>query len=81
MYYVYILRLHSGKFYIGYTNSIKRRLVEHKLGKSYFVGREKSFKLIYFEAFNNIDLAKDRERRLKKYGAAYKELLKRTNIL
>ncbi len=80
MYYVYILKLYSGKFYIGYTQDLKRRLSEHKDRKSYFVGREKSFKLVYFEAFNNIDLAKQRERNLKNYGSAYKELLKRINI-
>lgn len=80
MHYVYILKLYSGKFYIGYTQDLKRRLFEHKAGKSYFVGREKSFKLIYFEAFNDIDLAKERERKLKQYGAAYKELIKRIII-
>ena len=77
MYYVYILKLNSGKFYIGYTQNIKRRLAEHRVKKTYFVGREKNFKLVYFEAFNDIDLAKQRERKLKQYGAAYKELLKR----
>ncbi|MBP9802630.1 GIY-YIG nuclease family protein [Patescibacteria group bacterium] len=80
MYYVYILKLYSDKFYIGYTQDLKRRLSEHKDGKSYFVGREKSFKLVYFEAFNDIDLAKQRERSLKNYGSAYKELLKRIAI-
>lgn len=74
---MYILKLYSGKFYIGYTKDLKRRLSEHKNSKTYFVGREKNFELIYFEAFKNIDLAKDRERKLKQYGSAYKELLKR----
>ncbi|MFA6253111.1 MAG: GIY-YIG nuclease family protein [Patescibacteria group bacterium] len=80
MYYVYLLKLNSGKFYIGYTKDLRRRLTEHKAHKTYFVGREKSFDLIYYEAFNNIDLAKERERKLKNYGAAYKELLKRIQL-
>ncbi|MBT4516559.1 GIY-YIG nuclease family protein [bacterium] len=81
MYYVYILKLNSGKFYIGYTKSIKRRLAEHKNNKTYFVGREKSFDLIYFEAFSDIDLAKEREDKLKQYGSAYHGLLKRIKAL
>jgi len=81
MYYVYILRLSSNKFYIGYTNDIDRRLKEHKNKKSYFVGRENNFELIYFEAFNDISLAKDRERKLKQYGSAYHGLLKRLKFL
>ncbi len=31
---VYILKCSNGRFYVGSTNSIERRLEEHKRGKS-----------------------------------------------
>jgi putative endonuclease len=35
MYYVYVLlSLKDNKFYIGYTNGLKRRLKEHNQGKN-----------------------------------------------
>ncbi|MBI5466543.1 MAG: GIY-YIG nuclease family protein, partial [Candidatus Kerfeldbacteria bacterium] len=35
-YYVYVLEsLKDHDRYIGYTNNLKRRLLEHKLGKSF----------------------------------------------
>jgi len=33
--------------------------------------------LIYYEAYNNKNLAEERERKLKKFGSAYSGLLKR----
>lgn len=33
-YYVYILRCADDSFYIGITNDIERRLIEHKKGKT-----------------------------------------------
>jgi len=77
---VYILKLNSGRFYIGYTKNIKRRLSEHKRKKSYITGREKCFELIYFEAYNEIYPAQEREKKLKQYGSAYHGLLKRLKI-
>ncbi len=81
MYYVYLLQLSSGRFYTGYTNSIKRRLAEHYRKKCYTTSRETGFKLIYFEAYNNIELAKEREKKLKQHGSAYTGLLKRLKII
>ncbi len=80
MYYVYILELNdknkSKKFYIGYSSDLKRRLFEHKSG-NVFSTKDKKPELIYYEAYASIELARERERNLKKFGSAYVGLLKR----
>ena len=52
MYYVYILwSYEQSKFYIGYTNDIKRRLSEHRAGKVHSTKRYTQFTLLFYEAF------------------------------
>ncbi|MST03969.1 MAG: GIY-YIG nuclease family protein [Candidatus Pacebacteria bacterium] len=61
-YYVYILEsLLDKKRYIGYTSNLKRRIEEHKNGKSFSTKSRLPIKLIYFEGSLNIDDAKRRE--------------------
>ncbi|MCA9372178.1 GIY-YIG nuclease family protein [Candidatus Woesebacteria bacterium] len=52
MNYVYILQSYKDdKLYIGSTNNLKKRLVEHNSGKSKSTKSRKPFKLLYYEAF------------------------------
>ena len=70
MYYVYILkRDRTPKFYIGYTDDLKRRIKEHQ--------KEDRWKLIYYEAYLYEKDARQRERKLKLYGSAWQGLKKR----
>lgn len=67
MYYVYVLQNQNDKsFYIGYTNNLKRRIMEHQNSKG---GRttslKKNWQLIYFEGYLNKDDAIGREKFLK----------------
>ena len=65
-YYTYILQsLRDKKFYIGFTNDIKRRLKEHKLGKNTSTSKRLPIELIYYEAFLNKEDAKRREKYFK----------------
>jgi putative endonuclease len=73
-YYVYILTSRiGGTLYIGVTNDLVRRVYEHKSGtaegftKDYDVNR-----LVYFECFDEIETAIQREKRLKKWPRAWK---------
>ncbi len=51
-YFVYILlSLKDKKFYIGFTNNIKRRLYEHSNGLNISTIKRRPLKLIFFEAF------------------------------
>lgn len=80
-YYVYILYSYKDlKFYIGFTNNLKRRLTEHALGKVAATKNRTLLKLIHYEYFINETDAKARERFLKSgYGRKqFKEILKST---
>jgi putative endonuclease len=67
MYYVYILasRRH-GTLYIGVTNSLQKRLEEHRNGQgSSFVKQYRVFRLVYVESHERIEDAIIREKQLK----------------
>jgi len=68
-FYVYVLQsAKDGKRYIGYTNSLKRRIEEHRKGKSQSTKPRLPMKLIYFEACTNQEDAERREGYLKTTG-------------
>lgn len=80
-YYVYILlSLTDEGLYIGFTNDLKRRLIQHASGKVKSTRIRTPFKLIHYEYFINEKDAKAREEFLKSgYGRKQlKEFLKNT---
>ena len=78
MFYVYILKSKKDdKLYIGYTEDLRRRLKEHKQGRSFNTKHRLPVELIYYEAYKNIDDAKDREKSFKHSGSVYNGLTKR----
>jgi putative endonuclease len=73
-YCVYILASRiGGTLYIGVTNDLIRRIGEHKLkvAKS-FTKKYEVNRLVYFEIFDQIEHAIQREKRLKKWPRAWK---------
>jgi putative endonuclease len=67
-YYVYIMTNKYDKvLYIGVTNSLVRRVFEHKnkLKPKSFTARYNLTKLIYFEDYEDIEQAIAREKQLK----------------
>lgn len=67
-YYVYMLTNKYDKvLYIGVTNSLLRRMYEHKnkLNSKSFTCRYNLNKLIYFEDYEDINHAISREKQLK----------------
>jgi len=75
MHTVYVLKDEVGKFYKGMTNDIRRRLREHKLGKSITTSRMKNLELVYSEKFDNFEEARERELYFK--SAAGRKYLKK----
>ena len=66
MYYVYILCSESHKkSYVGISNDLERRLIEHNLGKSTFTSRYRPWIVIYSEAYKTREEARNREKYLK----------------
>ena len=71
IFWVYILELKSFQdkesFYIGYTQDLKKRILQHKEGKGarYTRGKQ-SIKLVYTESYKTRSEAMKREIELKK---------------
>ena len=64
--YVYLLHsIKDGKFYVGWTTDLKRRLEEHNAGFTRSTKSRRPFELIDYEAYPSPELAKKRERTLK----------------
>ena len=58
----------SGVIYVGITNNLKRRVFEHKEGLiEGFTKKYQVKKLVYFEATNNVEVALNREKEIKKW--------------
>jgi len=75
-YSVYIVCSRSGTLYIGMTNSIYRRALEHKRGEiEGFASRYGCDRLIYYERFDHVHKAIGREKRLKGWARAKKVAL------
>ncbi len=80
--YVYILASKkNGVLYVGVTNDLRRRVSEHKLGEvEGFTSHYHVKRLVYYEAFDDIRDAIQREKALKAWKRQWKiELIERDN--
>jgi putative endonuclease len=74
-YFVYILASKkNGTLYIGVTNSVERRVDEHKnkFNPNSFSARYNVNLLVYYETFQYIDDAIIREKQIKKWNRQWK---------
>ena len=72
-YFVYILASLTGTLYVGLTDDMRTRMIQHKSGT--FDGFTKKYgidRLMYFETYTESKIAADREQQMKKYGRAKK---------
>ncbi|MEK7067947.1 MAG: GIY-YIG nuclease family protein [Patescibacteria group bacterium] len=77
MYYVYILKsIKDNKYYIGFSNDLKRRIAEHEAGKVTSTKHRRPFKLICYEVYGAKDIAESREKYLKS-SDGHKDINKR----
>ena len=80
--YVYMTASQKrGTIYIGVTNSLARRIPEHKEGKSStFTSRYGALRLVWYEEFFDMRDAIQREKSLKRWPRQWKiELIEKTN--
>ena len=76
--WVYIIKsCKTGKFYIGHTSDLPRRIADHNRGKSRSVRNRGPFDLVYKEEFLDRAAAVRREKEIKRYkgGNAFKKLI------
>lgn len=73
MYYVYVLRsLKDNRTYVGYTDNVERRIVEHNAGRSIATKHRRPFTVVLTEEFSTIAEAKKRELYWKSGGGRRK---------
>ena len=78
MFYVYVLKSKKDNdCYVGSTNDLRRRLLEHNDGKNQSTKSRRPFELRYYESYFNEKDARNREFQLKKDGRALAQLKKR----
>jgi len=66
MHYVYVLlSLKDNRFYTGYTEDMKQRMEEHRLGKVSSTRNRRPLEVVYYEACLDQADALHRERYLK----------------
>ena len=71
MHYVYVTKdTKRNTVYIGYSTNVQQRLKQHQ-------ANNQDIKLIYYEAYKCEPEARNREKRLKMYGSAWRALKQR----
>jgi len=81
MYCLYILRNIHNRLYIGQTNSLDRRLKDHRTRQgAKFIKDYGGFELVYIEQFQLRITAMHREKQLKHWTRAKKEALISNNL-
>ena len=81
-YFVYLLASKiRGTLYIGVTNDLQRRVYEHKMEiQKGFTQKYGVHKLVYFETFQNVNEAIERENNMKKWKRDWKiKLIEKEN--
>lgn len=74
--YTYILQCSNGKYYVGSTNDLDRRLKEHQAGLgSNYTRKHRPVKLVYYEEYQSVTEAFCREKQLHGWSRAKKEAL------
>lgn len=72
-YFVYIVCSRSGTLYIGITNNIYRRVLQHKHGEiEGFSSKYHCDRLVYYESYDDVHSAIGREKQLKGWIRAKK---------
>ena len=63
--FVYILKDENGRFYVGSTDNLERRLKAHHMGYSKTTKKMKNPQLVLFQEFESLKMARGVERKMK----------------
>lgn len=80
--YVYLMANHmKGKTYLGVTSNLPKRTYEHRNGSIEGYSKDNGCKLlVWYEVFDDIQDARNKERQMKKWHRNWKiELIERQN--
>jgi putative endonuclease len=81
-YYVYIMASISRVLYVGVTNDLRRRVLEHKAGQAEgFTKRYNVNRLVHLEVIGDVRAALEREKELKRWRRSKKiALIEKENL-
>ncbi len=81
-YYVYIVKCSDNSYYTGVTNDVERRILEHNFdeNKTAYTYRKRPVKLVWFEYYNDINQAIEKEKQIKGWSRKKKEALINNNF-
>jgi len=66
---MYILECSNGTFYTGSTKDLDRRIAQHQAGEgANYTKKHLPVKLVYYEKFQRIDFAFEREKQVQKWS-------------
>ncbi len=75
MWYIYLLLCDKKTFYVGITNDLKERLWQHKNKRSLHTKKFSVIEIVYCEAHKSKYEAAKREKQLKGWSHAKKQML------
>jgi putative endonuclease len=77
IYFVYIIRCSDKSYYVGFTNNISQRIIEHNDGINSFsyTFSRRPVELMFYQEFTNVNDAIIFEKKLKGWSRAKKEAL------
>jgi putative endonuclease len=75
--YVYILRCSDNSYYTGVTSNLESRMFKHNSGfyQDCYTVLKRPLELVFYYEFTNINLAIEKEKKIKKWSRAKKEAL------
>lgn len=74
--WMYILECSDGSYYTGSTNNLELRLAQHQSGEgANHTKKHLPVKLVYYEEFQRIDMAFNREKQVQGWSRKKKEAL------
>jgi putative endonuclease len=81
LYYVYVLASRSRNLYVGVTNNLIRRVLEHREGRvPGFTQKYRIYRLVHVESFRDVRAAITREKQVKSWRRSKKvALIERLN--
>ncbi|MBI2263314.1 GIY-YIG nuclease family protein [Candidatus Berkelbacteria bacterium] len=66
--YLYIIQsLKNGTYYVGSTLNYEERFKQHNWGQVKSTRNKRPYKLVFYQEFPDIDMARKAERRIKKW--------------
>jgi putative endonuclease len=81
--WVYVLECADGTLYVGCTNNLERRVLQHNFSKkgARYTKNRRPVKLVYSEQVESLAAGRKREAEIKRFSRAQKLALVKTTLI